>query len=59
MAAELAKVGYKLAYPERRATHEFILTLSREAREHGVTAMDVANACLITDITHRRRTFPC
>ena len=46
MARELEKAGFPLAYPERRATHEFIITLSEEAKELGVTAMDVAKRLL-------------
>ena len=46
MARELEKAGFTLAYPERRATHEFIITLSEEAKELGVTAMDVAKRLL-------------
>ena len=46
MAAELDKAGYDLAYPDRRATHEFIVTLAGEAKEFGVTAMDVAKRLL-------------
>jgi len=46
LARELEKAGFSLAYPERRATHEFIVTLSREAKELGVTAMDVAKRLL-------------
>jgi len=46
MAAELEKAGYDLAYPDRRATHEFIVTLAGEAKEFGVTAMDVAKRLL-------------
>jgi len=46
LARELEKAGFCLAYPERRATHEFIVTLSREAKELGVTAMDVAKRLL-------------
>jgi len=46
MARELEKAGFTLAYPERRATHEFIVTLSDEAKELGVTAMDVAKRLL-------------
>lgn len=46
MAARLAKAGFKLAYPERRATHEFILTFAREAKELGVNAMDIAKRML-------------
>jgi len=46
MAARLAKAGFQLAYPERRATHEFILTFAREAKELGVNAMDIAKRLL-------------
>ena len=46
MARELEKAGFMLAYPKRRATHEFIVTLSREAKELGVTAMDFAKRLL-------------
>jgi glycine dehydrogenase subunit 2 len=46
MAKELSKAGFTLAYPERRATHEFIVTLSREAKELGVNAMDFAKRLL-------------
>ncbi len=46
MAAELEKAGYDLAYPDRRATHEFIVTLAGEAKQFGVTAMDVAKRLL-------------
>jgi len=42
--AELA--GFELAYPGRRATHEFILTLSEQAKKLGVTAMDFAKRML-------------
>ena len=46
MAARLAKAGFELAYPERRATHEFIVTFAGEAKELGVTAMDFAKRLL-------------
>ncbi|MDA0977196.1 MAG: aminomethyl-transferring glycine dehydrogenase subunit GcvPB [Proteobacteria bacterium] len=46
MAREMEKAGFRLAYPGRRATHEFIVTLSREAKELGVTAMDFAKRLL-------------
>ncbi len=46
MAARLAKAGFQLAYPERRATHEFILTFAKEAKELGVNAMDIAKRLL-------------
>ncbi len=46
MAARLKAAGFALAYPERRATHEFIVTLAREAKEEGVNAMDFAKRLL-------------
>lgn len=46
MAFQLEKAGFQLAYPERRATHEFIVTLSRQAKELNVTAMDFAKRLL-------------
>jgi glycine dehydrogenase subunit 2 len=46
LAKRLAEAGFDLAYPERRATHEFIVTLKRQAKEQGVTAMDFAKRLL-------------
>src|SRR5690606_27183870 len=46
MLKRLQQVGYTAAYPERRASHEFILTLAKEAKELNVTAMDVAKRLL-------------
>ncbi len=46
LARRLSEVGFDLGYPERRATHEFVLTLKRLARETGVNAMDVAKRLL-------------
>lgn len=43
---ELAKRGFELAYPGRRATHEFVLTLKKLKAETGVLAMDVAKRLL-------------
>jgi glycine dehydrogenase subunit 2 len=42
----LAEAGFEPAYPERRASHEFVLTLRREAKELGVSAMDYAKRLL-------------
>ena len=46
LQARLRDAGYELAYPTRRASHEFILTLRREAKEFDVTAMDIAKRLL-------------
>ncbi len=42
----LVEAGFEAAYPERRATHEFIITLRKEAKELGVNAMDFAKRML-------------
>lgn len=42
----LMHIGYEAAYPERRASHEFILTLSVLKKESTVLAMDVAKRLL-------------
>jgi glycine dehydrogenase subunit 2 len=46
MAARLREAGFDLAYPNRRASHEFIVTLRRQAHELGATAMDFAKRLL-------------
>jgi len=46
MMARLQAEGFQLAYPERRASHEFIITFAKEAKELGVTAMDFAKRLL-------------
>ncbi len=43
---KLTEAGFTAAYPRRRATHEFILTLKPEAKKLGVTAMDFAKRLL-------------
>ncbi len=42
----LADAGFTLAFPKRRASHEFIITLKKEAKELGITAMDIAKRLL-------------
>lgn len=42
----LSSIGYPLAFPMRRATHEFIITLKPITKEYGVTALDVAKRLL-------------
>jgi glycine dehydrogenase subunit 2 len=42
----LTAAGFDAAYPQRRASHEFILTLRRQARDLNVTAMDFAKRLL-------------
>jgi glycine dehydrogenase subunit 2 len=43
---QLEKVGYTLAFPGRRATHEFIITAKPLTTAYGVTAQDIAKRLL-------------
>ncbi|MBT8078973.1 MAG: aminomethyl-transferring glycine dehydrogenase subunit GcvPB [Gammaproteobacteria bacterium] len=46
LQCRLRDAGFELAYPERRASHEFIITLKHQAKTLHVTAMDFAKALL-------------
>lgn len=55
---ELIKAGFTPAYPNRRASHEFILTLSPEKKSYGITAMDIAKRLLDYGIHAPTTYFP-
>jgi len=46
LMAELAQAGFDVAFPQRRASHEFIITLKKLKDETGINAMDVAKRLL-------------
>jgi len=46
LMAKLTDAGFDVAFPGRRATHEFIVTLKRQQKELGITAMDFAKRLL-------------
>jgi glycine dehydrogenase subunit 2 len=46
LMAKLARAGFEIAFPRRRASHEFIVTLKALRDETGVAAMDVAKRLL-------------
>jgi glycine dehydrogenase subunit 2 len=46
LLVELKKAGFEIAYPSRRASHEFIVTLKKLKADTGVTAMDFAKRLL-------------
>jgi glycine dehydrogenase subunit 2 len=46
LMAELQKIGYKVAFPQRRASHEFIVSAKELKDATGVTAMDIAKRLL-------------
>ena len=54
----LQQIGFNAAYPERRATHEFILTLSEEKKTLHINAMDIAKRLLDYGIHAPTTYFP-
>jgi len=46
LMARLRASGFQVAYPDRRASHEFIVSLKREAKEIGANVMDFAKRLL-------------
>ena len=46
LMVRLQQAGFELAYPDRRASHEFIVTLKGIKKQTGITAMDVAKRLL-------------
>jgi glycine dehydrogenase subunit 2 len=46
LAVKLREAGFELAFPARRASHEFIITLKKLKDTTGVTAMDFAKRLL-------------
>ncbi|MEM7279909.1 MAG: aminomethyl-transferring glycine dehydrogenase subunit GcvPB [Pseudomonadota bacterium] len=58
LQTRLSEAGFELAFPKRRASHEFIVTLKREAKTYSVTAMDFAKALLDHDVHAPTTYFP-
>lgn len=54
----LADLGVDLAYPTRRASHEFIVTFRQCAKAHKITAMDLAKRLLDYGIHAPTTYFP-
>jgi glycine dehydrogenase subunit 2 len=46
LMTKLVQYGFELAFPERRASHEFIVTLHGLKEQTGITAMDFAKRLL-------------
>ena len=55
---ELSKAGFTPAYPSRRASHEFIVTLSAEKKAYGISTMDLAKRLLDYGIHAPTTYFP-
>ncbi|MEM9529557.1 MAG: aminomethyl-transferring glycine dehydrogenase subunit GcvPB [Pseudomonadota bacterium] len=58
LARRLADAGFTLAFPTRRASHEFIVTLKAEAREFGLTATHLSKMLLDEDFHAPTNYFP-
>ncbi len=43
---QLRKAGFTIAYSNRRASHEFLITLHKERQHYGITAVDFCKALL-------------
>jgi len=58
LQARLRDAGFELAFPDRRASHEFVVTLKHEAKAFKLTAMDVAKALLDREFHAPTTYFP-
>jgi len=58
LAARLRDKGFTLAYPERRATHEFIVTVQPQKKANGITALDFSKSLLDYGIHAPTNYFP-
>ncbi len=58
LAARLKEKGFDLALPDRRASHEFIVTVARQKKAYGVSALDFAKTLLDYGIHAPTNYFP-
>jgi glycine dehydrogenase subunit 2 len=58
LAKRLAEKGFTLAYPERRASHEFIVTVQPQKKANGITALDFSKGLLDYGIHAPTNYFP-
>lgn len=58
LARRLADAGFDLAYPARRASHEFIVTVARQKKANGITALDFSKSLLDRNIHAPTNYFP-
>jgi len=58
LAKRLAEKGFTLAYPQRRASHEFIVTVQPQKKANGITALDFSKALLDYGIHAPTNYFP-
>ena len=58
LARRLAEKGFDLAYPKRRASHEFIVTVARQKKDNGITALDFSKSLIDRGIHAPTNYFP-
>ncbi len=58
LMSRLEAAGFTLAFPKRRASHEFIVTLKKEAKAFNITATDFAKRLLDFDFHAPTMYFP-
>jgi glycine dehydrogenase subunit 2 len=58
LMAQLQRAGFDVAFPRRRASHEFIVTLRRLKEDTGVSAMDFAKRLLDKGVHAPTTYFP-
>lgn len=58
LAVRLRDAGFDLALPNRRASHEFIVTAARQKKANGITALDFSKALLDYGIHAPTNYFP-
>ena len=58
LMARLSAAGFDLAFPGRRATHEFIVTLKRQHKQLDISAMDFAKRLLDYNVHAPTTYFP-
>ncbi|MBS7456111.1 aminomethyl-transferring glycine dehydrogenase subunit GcvPB [Coralloluteibacterium stylophorae] len=58
LARRMAEKGFDLAYPQRRASHEFIVSVQKQKKAHGVTALDFSKGLLDYGIHAPTNYFP-
>lgn len=58
LLTKLTKAGFTAAYPGRRASHEFLITLANEKKKYSVSAMDFAKRLLDYDVHAPTTYFP-
>jgi len=58
LAVRLKQKGFDLAFPSRRASHEFIVTVAKQKKESGITALDFSKTLLDHGIHAPTNYFP-